>query len=198
MKSDADWDGAFRRRDPRELRRLLSLPIRINKIRSKKRREKIERDGIANRERALFVLRHIPDDWPELIRWQLLAWHLAGELFAGCRVIGRGLGGPSVKWQRHIAEHRASLFRQFEAYHANHPHMSRQQAAGEFIKKNSNDCGHPLVDVRKFFTDDDGCLVPTKKGLAIAIARLPDLARASAKAVHKARELGLLGEVSHE
>jgi hypothetical protein len=58
--------------------------------------------------------------------------------------------------------------------------------------------GHPLVDVRKFFTDDDGCLVPTKKGLAIAIARLPDLARAIAKAVHKARELGLLGEVSHE
>jgi hypothetical protein len=100
MKIAADWDGAFRRRDPRELRSLLSLPIRVNKIRSRKRREKIERDGITNRERALFVLAHIPDDWPELIRWQWLAWYLAGKLFAGCRVYKRGLGGPSEKHQK--------------------------------------------------------------------------------------------------
>jgi hypothetical protein len=118
MKSDADWDGALRRRDPRELRRLLSLPIRINKIRSRKRREKIERDEIANRERALFALYHIPDDWDELTRWQWLARHLASELFAGCRVIGRGLGGPSRKRQHDIAGRRASLFREFDAFHA--------------------------------------------------------------------------------
>jgi hypothetical protein len=52
--------------------------------------------------------------------------------------------------------------------------------------------GRPLLDVRKFFTDPNGKLVPTKKGLAIAIARLPDLARAIGKAVHKAQELGLI------
>jgi hypothetical protein len=58
--------------------------------------------------------------------------------------------------------------------------------------------GHPLLDMRKYFTAADGKMVPTKKGLSIAIARLPDLAAAIGKALNKARELGLLGEVSHE
>jgi hypothetical protein len=152
MKSDADWDGALRRRDPRELRRLLSLPIRINKIRSRKRREKIERDEITNRERVLFALYHIPDDWDELTRWQWLARHLAGELFAGCRVIGRGLGGPSRKRQQDIAERRDNLFREFEAFHASHLHMSRQRAAREFIKKNIDNCAAVKLTTSNGFT----------------------------------------------
>jgi hypothetical protein len=52
--------------------------------------------------------------------------------------------------------------------------------------------GHVLVDVRKHFKDDDGRLLPTKKGLALAIARLPDLVKAIGQAEQKARELGLL------
>jgi hypothetical protein len=52
--------------------------------------------------------------------------------------------------------------------------------------------GHVLIDVRKHFKDDDGRLVPTKKGLALAITRLPDLAKAINQAVHKSIELGLI------
>jgi hypothetical protein len=52
--------------------------------------------------------------------------------------------------------------------------------------------GLVLVDIRKHYTAADGRMLPTKKGLSIAIARLPDLARAIGKAVHKAQELGLL------
>jgi hypothetical protein len=60
--------------------------------------------------------------------------------------------------------------------------------------------GHTLVDVRKHFTSADGKLLPTKKGLAIAVLRLPDLANAINQAVNKARELSLLpanGEADH-
>lgn len=53
--------------------------------------------------------------------------------------------------------------------------------------------GRVIVDVRKFFTVD-GRLQPTKKGVSLVIARLPELAAALNKAVANARELGLLGE----
>ena len=52
--------------------------------------------------------------------------------------------------------------------------------------------GVALIDIRKHFTAADGKLKPTKKGLSVAIRRLPDLATAIAKAEHKARELGLI------
>ncbi len=54
--------------------------------------------------------------------------------------------------------------------------------------------GRALVDVRKHFTATDGKLQPTKKGLSIAIARLPDLAGAINKALSKAIELGLIAD----
>lgn len=54
--------------------------------------------------------------------------------------------------------------------------------------------GCTLVDVRKHFTADDGKMQPTKKGLSIAVARLPDLAKAINHAVDKARELGLIAD----
>lgn len=54
--------------------------------------------------------------------------------------------------------------------------------------------GHAIVDARVNFTDHEGQLRPTKKGLSIAVRRLPELAAALAKAERKARELGLLGE----
>jgi Transcriptional Coactivator p15 (PC4) len=52
--------------------------------------------------------------------------------------------------------------------------------------------GQILVDVRKHFTNEEGKLQATKKGLALAVHRLPELAGAIAKALHKARELGLI------
>ncbi|SDJ43765.1 Transcriptional Coactivator p15 (PC4) [Bradyrhizobium sp. Rc2d] len=54
--------------------------------------------------------------------------------------------------------------------------------------------GHNLVNVRKHAMSREGKLVPTAKGLAIKVTRLPDLAKAINKAVEKARELGLLDE----
>ena len=54
--------------------------------------------------------------------------------------------------------------------------------------------GHVVADARVNFTDNEGRLRPTKKGLSIAIARLPDLAGAINKALSKARELGLIAE----
>jgi ABC-type amino acid transport substrate-binding protein len=49
-----------------------------------------------------------------------------------------------------------------------------------------------LVDIRKHSMDRSGKLVPTPKGFALKITRLPDLAKAVNKALTKAIELGLL------
>ena len=52
--------------------------------------------------------------------------------------------------------------------------------------------GRPLVDVRKHFTNGQGKLQATKKGLALAITRLPELAAAINQALAQARTLGLI------
>jgi hypothetical protein len=52
--------------------------------------------------------------------------------------------------------------------------------------------GHPLINVRVFCTGTDGIDRPTQKGVAMAIGKLPELARALVKAEARARELGLL------
>ncbi|MBB4378232.1 PC4/YdbC family ssDNA-binding protein [Bradyrhizobium sp. SBR1B] len=54
--------------------------------------------------------------------------------------------------------------------------------------------GHNLINVRKHAMNREGKLVPTAKGLALKVTRLPDLAKAINKAVEKALELGLLDE----
>ena len=54
--------------------------------------------------------------------------------------------------------------------------------------------GRPLIDVRKHFTNGEGKLQATKKGLALAITRLPELAAAINQALAKARTLGLLAD----
>ena len=55
--------------------------------------------------------------------------------------------------------------------------------------------GNPLnlVDVRMFAIDQQGCNVPTKKGVSMSVKRLHDLHEAIGKALAKAQELGLLG-----
>ena len=150
MTATPDWDGALRRRNPRELRRLLSKPIRVNKI-APERRDAINREQTALRERALFALYHIPDDWPDLSRWEWLALHLAGELFSGCRTIEKGKGGPSIRRRRDIADRRMALFRQFETYFAAHSHLRRQRAAEEFVRKNRKACSEAGLSDGKSF-----------------------------------------------
>lgn len=51
--------------------------------------------------------------------------------------------------------------------------------------------GHNLVDLRTHAMKE-GRLVPTPKGIAVVVRRLPDLAKAVNKALAKARELGLI------
>jgi hypothetical protein len=52
--------------------------------------------------------------------------------------------------------------------------------------------GHPLINVRIWQTGSDGIDRPTTKGVALGIRKLPELARAIAKAESRAREIGLL------
>jgi hypothetical protein len=53
--------------------------------------------------------------------------------------------------------------------------------------------GRNLVDLR-MHAMKEGRLVPTPKGLAMVVLRLPELAKAINKALEKARELGLLDD----
>jgi hypothetical protein len=52
--------------------------------------------------------------------------------------------------------------------------------------------GVALVDLRKYYTGREGKLLPTKKGLSIAVRKLPELADAIARTLSKAKELGLI------
>jgi hypothetical protein len=58
--------------------------------------------------------------------------------------------------------------------------------------------GHNLIDLRKHSMNRDGKLVPTAKGITIKVTRLVDLQKAIAKAVEKARSLGLIDEEGGE
>lgn len=51
--------------------------------------------------------------------------------------------------------------------------------------------GRNIFDIR-IHVMKDGRLVPTPKGVAVVVLRLPDLAKAINKALKQARELGLL------
>jgi hypothetical protein len=54
--------------------------------------------------------------------------------------------------------------------------------------------GRALIDLRVNFTNNEGKLQPTAKGLALIVQRLPDLATAVNNALAKAKELGLIRE----
>ena len=53
--------------------------------------------------------------------------------------------------------------------------------------------GRNLIDLR-MHAMKEGRLVPTPKGLAMVVRRLPDLAKAINNALRKAQELGLLDD----
>lgn len=52
--------------------------------------------------------------------------------------------------------------------------------------------GAILIDIRRHYTAADGKLQPTSKGMALAIAKLPELALAVNKAVVEARARGFI------
>jgi Transcriptional Coactivator p15 (PC4) len=54
--------------------------------------------------------------------------------------------------------------------------------------------GRVLIDCRVNFTNKEGKLQPTAKGLSLVVLRLPELAAAVNKALARAKELGLLDE----
>jgi Transcriptional Coactivator p15 (PC4) len=54
--------------------------------------------------------------------------------------------------------------------------------------------GTLIVDVRRHYTAADGKLRPTSKGLALTIAKLPELTAAINKAFAKAKQLGLVDD----
>jgi Transcriptional Coactivator p15 (PC4) len=72
---------------------------------------------------------------------------------------------------------------------------------GKFFKNRKGDIvvvtikqfeGVIFADIRQFFTGEDGVMRPTKKGVALSVRKLEDLAGLISKAIAKARELGLL------
>jgi len=54
--------------------------------------------------------------------------------------------------------------------------------------------GRPFFDLRTFYTDQDGVSKPTAKGITASPRKLPEIAKALAKAVERARELGLIDD----
>jgi len=56
--------------------------------------------------------------------------------------------------------------------------------------------GRNLIDVRQYFTNEQGQMRPTAKGIALAIDRLPELAKMMDKALRKAIELKLIDDDS--
>src|SRR5262249_42487175 len=112
---------------------------------------------IARRERALFAFYHIPDDWPDSIRWEWLARHLVGKLFDGFRVIETGRGGMRKVRRLQIGEQRVKLFAQFERYvrdyHIAHPHWTRNRvtAGKNFIEENRQACTEVRLTTARSF-----------------------------------------------
>jgi len=71
----------------------------------------------------------------------------------------------------------------------------RKNRQGESIRVrlNTYEEHNNLLDIRTWFTGDDGVLKPGK-GFAYSIRHLPKLLDVLTKAAAKARELGILGE----
>jgi hypothetical protein len=52
--------------------------------------------------------------------------------------------------------------------------------------------GRNVAGIRLYTTSQDGKMLPTTKGVTMAVERLPELATAINRALRKARQLGLL------
>jgi hypothetical protein len=74
---------------------------------------------------------------------------------------------------------------------------------GKFFKNRKGDFvvvaikefqGITYLDIRQFFTSEDGKSFPTKKGIAVGLRRLEELQALIRKAIVEARARGLLDE----
>jgi hypothetical protein len=54
--------------------------------------------------------------------------------------------------------------------------------------------GKTIAGIRLYTTSQEGKMLPTKKGVSVVVARLPELAKAVNKALAKARELRLIDD----
>jgi hypothetical protein len=81
------------------------------------------------------------------------------------------------------------------------PHLGESVTVAQFWRNRRGEAvrvsfepykGRAVFHVRQYFTDKSGKLMPTRKGVALGVARLPELAAAVSKALAKAHELGLL------
>jgi Transcriptional Coactivator p15 (PC4) len=58
--------------------------------------------------------------------------------------------------------------------------------------------GIALVDIRVHYTDKEGKLAPTPKGLSCSVRKLPDLVKGLTKAMHRAVDIGLLADTAND
>jgi len=86
---------------------------------------------------------------------------------------------------------------------ARKPTLAEPVVVSKFWKNRQHDAiitslstyeGRNLVDIRMHRMSTAGQLVPTQKGVALVVLRLPELADAVNKALAKARELGLIDD----
>jgi hypothetical protein len=83
------------------------------------------------------------------------------------------------------------------------PGLREPIEVGKFFKNRKGDVvvvqikeyeGFVFCDIRQFFQDETGVSRPSKKGIAIGLRRLEDLAGLIDRTLAKARELGLIPE----
>ena len=87
------------------------------------------------------------------------------------------------------------------ATHSEADPLKEEVVVGQFFKNRRKEHvrltlrrfeGRAIADLRQFFITADGFSQPTTKGIAVVVARLPDLATIVNRAVKRAVELGLL------
>jgi hypothetical protein len=87
------------------------------------------------------------------------------------------------------------------ATHTDTDPLKEEVVVGQFFKNRRKEHvrltlrrfeGRAIADLRQFFVTADGFSQPTTKGIAIVVARLPDLAAIVNRAVKRAVDLGLL------
>jgi hypothetical protein len=72
--------------------------------------------------------------------------------------------------------------------------MSRDRRGNALVFSLKSYQGSPFFDLRTYYTDVDGIFKPTAKGITASPSKLPEIFKAIAKSVERARELGLISE----
>ncbi|MGD0563494.1 MAG: hypothetical protein ABSA66_10410 [Roseiarcus sp.] len=135
-----------------DLRAFLRKPIRAYRLKATtaEEQDRLIAEQTADRIEAMCILFDIPGDWPDDVQWEWLARCLAGEAFAGCRTLSRGLGGPRKSTLAMARKKKESLSLRFEAYRRAH-RLSESAAAANFLNKNLADCNEVGLYTPKSF-----------------------------------------------